>query len=208
MNDKAPDMSDKIRIQRWPGPMGPVVGPSLMILSMKRTVEALSVSGFMRPWIEEKIKEHLLNGGVFLNRGAEMAQTEEAIVPNGSAVSLRVRSEYRLATKDEVLNYVDTEAFANITGKNISRRSQEKSYVLHYHEEPALIEAYDKLPRQAREILDILVETDRESFTEASIEVVLTEQADRLATKQEPMKIFAFYRARFISEGHLESTGE
>lgn len=201
-------MSNKVRIQRWPGPMGPVVGPSLIIESLHKVAVGLSKSGFMGPWIVEKIKEHLLSGGVFTNRGQSVHDDELAIVPNGQQLSMQVRSEYRLATEQEVLNYVDTQQFANVTGHAVSRRAQEKGYILHYHEGVQLIEAYDKLPRQARVILDLLNETGRETFTEASIEVILTENKELLKTKQEPIKIFGFYRSRFLSEGHLESTEE
>jgi len=41
-------------------------------------------------------------------------------------------------------------------------------------------------------------------FAAGAIEVVLTENQDELKTKQDPMKIFAFYRHRLVEEGHLE----
>ena len=201
-------MSNKVRVQRWPGPMGPVVGPALMILDLNYTAEALSISGFMRPWIVEQIKEHLKSGGTFTNRGMTVHDDEEALVSNGQVLGMQVRSEYRMATEQEVLDYVDTAKFANVTGHRVSARAQEKGYILHYHEGVPLIEAYDRLPRQAKVILDLLNDTGRENFTEASIEVILTENQDALKTKQEPMKIFAFYRHRLVEEGHLEGIGE
>jgi hypothetical protein len=109
-----------------------------------------------------------------------------------------------MATEAEVLNYVDTQKFANIVGHPVSRRAQEKSYLLHYHEGVKLIEAYDKLPRQAKVVLDLLNDAGRESFTEASIEVILVENAELLKTKQDPRKIWDFYRSRFLEEGHVE----
>ena len=197
-------MSSKVRVQRWPGLQGPVVGPSLIIMGLTEVAEALAISGFMRPWIVERIKEHLRSGGEFTNRGATTRDDEMALASNGQALEMRVKSEYRLASEAEVLNYVDTAQFANVTGHRVSARAQERGFSLHYHEGAALIEAYDNLPRQAKVILDLLNDAGREQFTEASIEVVLVEHASELKTRQEPLKIFNFYRHRLVDEGHLE----
>ncbi len=201
-------MSNKVRVQRWPGPLGPGGGQSLIILDLNKVSEARARSGFMMPWIIEKVREHLKGGGVFTNRGQTVHDDEEALVPNGQALYMQVRSEYRLATEQEVLDYVDHAQFANITGHRVSARAQEKGYILHYHEGVPLIEAYDKLPRQAKVILDLLNDTGRENFTEASIEVILTEHIDDLKTRQEPMKLWGFYRHRFVDDGHVEEVGE
>jgi hypothetical protein len=197
-------MSSKVRVQRWPCPGGPVIGPALIILDLGYVAEALAISGFMKPWIVEQIKARLKSGGEFVNRGLVPRDNEESLVPNGEALVMQVKSEYRMATEQEVLDYVDTAQFANITGHKVSARAQERGFLLHYHEGAELIAAYDKLPRQAKVILDLLNDTGRENFTEASIEVVLTENQDELKTKQDPMKIFAFYRHRLVEEGHLE----
>jgi hypothetical protein len=197
-------MSSKVRVQRFPGVMGPVVGPSLIIMGLTEVAEALAISGFMRPWIVEQIKEHLRSGGEFTNHGAAVSDDECALVSNGHVLEMQVKSEYRLASESELLNYVDTAQFANVTGHRVSARAQEKSWNLRYHEGSALIEAYDRLPRQARVILDLLNDTGREQFTEASVEVILTEHADELKTRQPPLRIFNFYRHRLVDEGHLE----
>lgn len=197
-------MSSKVRVQRFPGVMGPVVGPSLIIMGLDEVAEALAISGFMRPWIVGQIKGHLASGGEFTNRGATVRDNEPALASNGQVLDMQVKSEYRMATESEVLNYVDTAQFANVTGHRVSARAQERGFLLHFHEGAELIEAYDRLPRQARVILDLLNAAGREQFTEASIEVVLVEHADELKTKQEPLKIFNFYRHRLVDEGHLE----
>ena len=194
----------KVRIQRWPSQMGPVVGPSLIIADIDKIVDSLTVSGFMRPWIASKIKEHLLSGGVFTNRGETKADDEDPIVPNGESILVRPRSEYRVASEGEVLDYVDHVQFANVTGHRVSAKAQEHVFILRYHEGVELIQAYERLPRQAKVVLDILNESGREQLTEASIEVLLVEQEERLKTKQGAMKIWGFYRHRFIEEGHLE----
>jgi hypothetical protein len=173
---------------------------------MDQIAEGLAKSGFMIPWIVDKIKDHLKSGGVFLNKGQGKGDYEDALVPNGHQVALIVKSEYRLATEKEVLDYVDNAEYASVTGHAISKRAQEKAYALHYHEGPKLIEAYDSLPRQAKVILDLLNDTGRESFTEASIQMILLDGKELLKTKQEPMIIFGFYRKRLIEEGHLEET--
>jgi hypothetical protein len=196
-------MSNKVRVQRWPGEYT-VVGPPIMVLDLEYVATSLASSGFMLPWIVEQIKAHLLGGGVFMNRSKAPTDDEPALVSNGQYMYVKVRSEYRMATEKEVLDYVDTAQFSDITGHKISRRAQEKAYVLHYHEGVELIKLYDKLPRQAKVILDLLHRTGRENFTEASIEVILTESREELKTKQDPMRIFGFYRRPLIDEGHLE----
>lgn len=200
-------MSNKVRIQRWPSPMGPVVGPSVIIMPILEVAESLADSGFMRGWIVEKIREHLSTGGVFTNRGESKQEYEPALSSNGHSLYLQVRSEYRLASEQEVLNYVDTQKFASATGYHISKRAQGKGYVLHYHEGAALIAKYDDLPKQAKTILDLLNGASRDNFTEASIQLLLTENQEALRTRQDPMKIFQYYRTRLIEEGHLEEVG-
>lgn len=197
-------MSSSVRIQRWASSTSPIIGPPVIIIPLKQAAENLADSGFMRDWFISKILEHLSNGGSFTNQGKKKQDYEPAIVSNGESLYLTPRSEYRLASEKEVLDYVDHEQFASVTGHAVSRRAQEKGYLLHYHEGPMVIEDYDRLPRQAKTVLDILNETGREDFTEASIELLLTGEKDRLKTKQDPMKIFAFYRRRLIDGGHLE----
>ncbi len=199
-------ISSRVRIQRWGGQYGPLVGPSVIIANIDKVAEGLAMSGFMLPWIVGAIKAHLLSGGTFKNTGTDRSGDEMAIVSNGESLSIHVRSEYRMATEKEILDYVDHEQYANLTGKTVTRRAQETAYVLHYHEGPKLIEAYDNLPRQAKVILDLLNDTGRETFTEASIEVILAEKAGLLKTKQDPIKIFGFYRRRLIDDGHLEES--
>jgi hypothetical protein len=198
--------SRKVRVERWAGPMGPVVGPSLIIADIQKVAEGLSISGFMKPWVVSKIKEHLQSGGVFTNRGQTIHDNEEPIVPNGQQVSIQARSEYRLATESEVLAYVDTSEFATVTGHKVSKRAQENQYMLHVHEGRKLIEAYDNLPKQAQISLDLMSEADREVLSDASIEVILANgiEAGRLKTKQTAKLIFGFYKKRLIEEGHLE----
>lgn len=196
--------TQKVRVQRWPSPMGPVVGPHIIVLDIETAAEKLAVSGFMKPWIEEQIRTHLMGGGCFQNKGLTKRDDEEALVPNGEVLSMRVRSEYRLATEGEMLDYVDSVQYAEVTGRTISKRSQEKGYLLHYHEGVALIKAYESLPKQARVILDLLNATGREQFTEASVTLILSENTEALATRQAPDKIWGFYRRRLIDEGHVE----
>jgi hypothetical protein len=200
-------MSSKVRVQRWPGLQGPVVGPSLIIMGLTEVAEALAISGFMRPWIVEQIKEHLRSGGEFTNRGAMTRDDEMALASNGQALEMRVKSEYRMATEAEVISYVDTSQYAQISGRKVTARMQEAAYSLHFHEGAFLIEAYDRLPRQARVMLDVLNESGKEDFTEASIFLLLSENADRLNTRQDSSKIWAFYRHRLLEEGHLEEIG-
>ncbi len=197
-------MSDKVIVLRYPGPAGQLHGPSRIVMGVDEVARALAKSGFMMPWLIDQVKAALASGTTFRNRGAELSDTEPCLVSNGSQVHLRVRSEYRIATKDEVLSYVETQEYANVTGHRMSKRAQETQYALHYHEGPELIQLYEALPKQARILLDILDEAQRDVLTEASIEVILTEQEDRLKTTQGAMKIWGYYRSRLRTEGHVE----
>lgn len=188
-------MSDKVLIRRFPD-QHTVIGPPVIIKGIDEASELLAQNAWMRLWVAEKIKQALLSGEIFSY--FRRMDVDWRGRPDGLV------AEYRRASEEEVLNFVDTEQFVTSTGHAISRRAQETGYILHYHEGSVLIEAYDSLPRQAKVILDVLNETGRENFTEASIEVVLSDKADLLKTKQPPMKIFMYYRKRLVDDGHLE----
>lgn len=188
-------MSKKVIIKRYPDEYT-MVGPPTLVKDLDEAAEILAANPWMRLWLASKVKEALLTGEIF------NYYKRVSLSWKGRADGLV--SEYKLATEEEVLNYVDTAAFVSATGHSISKRAQEKGYVLHYHEGAKLIEAYDNLPRQAKVILDLLNETGRENLTEASIQVILSDKSAELKTKQDPMKIFTFYRKRLIDEGHLE----
>ncbi len=195
----AEEKPPKIRVQRWPDTYT-LMGAPILIKDLEEAAEYLAASHWMRTWIEMKIREALLAGEMF-------TFSKRALMDEGGVWKGRpdgVVAEWRVATQEEVLNYVDTAQYAEMSGRSISRRAQEKGYLLHYHEGGELIEKYDKLPRQARAVLDILNEAGRENFTEASIELLVNEKVDRLKTKQTAQLIFGFYRKRLIDEGHLE----
>ena len=195
-----------VRIQRWAGIVGTLAGPPLIIVDIDKAAEGLYHSGFMREWLVEQIKHHLLSGGTFINKCRNVRDDEMAIVSNGEALSMQVRSEYRMASQADVITYVDSVKLAEVAGKKVSARSQSKTYSLHFHEGVELIQAYERLPRQARTILDLLNETGRDQFSEAAIQVIMTQNVERLSTTQLVERIFGFYRHRFIEEGHLKET--
>jgi hypothetical protein len=201
-------MTDKVRIQRFPGPMGPVVGPSLIVLGVDKAANMLASSGFMRPWIEEQIRAKLLSGETFKNVGQSRGDWEEAVVVNGESTAMAVRSEWRIATQDEVLAHAELAQVHAMTGRKMSAKVAERTYTLMYHEGVSLIQKYEELPRQAKVILDSLNESGRETFTEASIELILAAKVEELRTRQAPMSVFNFYRKRFTDEGHLVEAEE
>lgn len=200
--DAGSKMSNKVLIRRWPDEYS-LVGPPIIIKDLDDATEILAMNGWMRGWLAGKIKEALLSGELFAYEKRTFGNFGTTWRGRGDGIV----AEYRMATEKEVLDFVDTAQFANVTGHAVSKRAQETQYALHYHEGAALIEAYDQLPKQAKIILDMLEETGRETFTEASIEVILTDGVARLNTKQPVMKIFGFYRARLRNEGHLEEIG-
>lgn len=196
-----------VRIERWPG-IGTLLGDQVLVISLEAAANALVKSGFMGPWIKSKIMEHLREGGSFVNKSRVPTDDEPSVVDNGSTLYLKVRSEWRLATDAEVLDHANRAEYASITGKSISKRARATFYLLRYHDGPDLIELYDRLPPQAKVVLDILNEESVEKFSEAGISHLLAKKSERLRTKQDPAKIFAFYRKRLIDEGHLELVEE
>jgi hypothetical protein len=172
------------------------MGPPVLIKDVDEAADLLAQNQWMRPWLAAKIKDALLSGEIFQHERRVLDDD----VDRWKGRSDGIVAEWRMASESEVLDYVDTAHFANVTGKEATRRSQEKAYVLHYKKDEPL---YSDLPRQARVILDLLAAAKRDKFTEASIEVILTEHAEELKTRQPPIRIFTFYRRRFLDEGHL-----
>ena len=182
----------KVKIIRHPGSYT-LIGRPIIILSLEDAAKALRISGFMDDWVCEKIKEHLLNGHEFANRD-ETTGTPKSI--------------YSIATEQDVLDYVDSIEYEKTTGHRQSSKAQVTAYRLHHKETPELVAAYDDLPRQAKIILDLLLQAKRDKFTEAAIEMLMVEHVEDLKTRQAPIRIFMFYRRRFIGEGHLEEIND
>lgn len=196
------EMTDDRVIGRfWPDNYS-LMGPPVRVFDLDEVADNLAASGFMLPWIAARIREELKSGTVFQN----VARMGDGWRGRADGV----KAEYRLASKDELLNFAETVRHANVTGHAMSRKSQEKAYVLHYLDSTKTREDYEMLPKQAKVVLDILNDSGRENLTEAAIEVLLVEGANSgtLKTKQDPMKIFAFYRKNLIEGGHLEEVGE
>lgn len=189
---------DRVIGKFWPDNYS-LVGPPVRVFDLEDIADNLAVSGFMVPWIAAKIREELKNGTVF--------QNVSRMGDGWRGRADGVKAEYRMASRDELLNFAETVRAANVTGHAMSRRSQEKEYILHYLDSNEVREHYETLPRQAKVVLDILNDSGRENLTEAAIEVLLVEGAEKLRTKQEPMKIFAFYRKVMVDGGHLEEVG-
>jgi hypothetical protein len=191
-------MSNKVVVHRWPDSYS-LMGSPTLVLDLEEACDQLAQNPWMKNWLAARVREALLAGECFTH--------EKRIDEGWRGRPDGVVGEYRMATEEEILNYVDTTQFANVTGHAATKRAQENRYDLHYHEGAALIRAYENLPRQARVVLDLLAATGRDSFTEASIEVVLTEGEEQLKTKQKPLQIWNFYRKRLVEEGHV-SEGE
>ncbi len=186
----------KVLIRRWPDNYS-LVGPATLLKDLDDAALLLAQSAWMHGWVSAKIKEELVSGGTF--------SFEKRDMDPGSwkGRNDRVVAEWRIASDKEILDYVEGSQAAEINGHAVSKRSQDVAYMLHYHEGVNMIKAYDALPRQAKVILDLLNEADREIFSEAAIAVILEAGKEQLKTKQAPMLVFGFYRSRFRNEGHL-----
>lgn len=190
---------DKVIGRFWPDNYA-LMGPPIKVFDLTELADNLAASGFMLPWIAAKIREELRAGTIFQN----VARMGDGWRGRADGV----KAEYKLASKDEILNYAETVRHASISGHAMSRRSQEKGYVVHYLDSDPVRESYEKLPRQARVIMDVLNDSGREILTEAVVEVLLLEGKEKLRTKQDVMKIFAYYRKDLLEGGHLEEVGE
>ncbi len=190
-----PIVPDKVFIQQYPGEHT-VVGPPKLIRDLEEVADGLAESSFMKVWISGQIRKALTEGHVFQNIGRVTEQWRGR--EDG------VKTEYRLAKRSQVLDVAENQKYATVAGRAISRRVQEKGYILHYLESDPVREAYERLPNQAKTILDILSESGREELSEAAVMVLLSEEVSRLKTKQEITSLFGFYRRRLVNEGHLE----
>ena len=185
----------KVLVKRWPDSYT-LIGPPLQVRDIDEASDLLAQSPWLRNWVAIKIKEAFLAGETFTRYcriGDGWRGRDDGVV-----------AEWRLATDEEVFQFVDESKFASMVGHAVTKKMQSHGYTLRYHEGAKLIKLYDSLPRQAKVILDLLNETGRENFTEASITMVLAEHIERLSTKQEPRILWGFYRRRLIDEGHLE----
>lgn len=61
-----------------------------------------------------------------------------------------------------------------------------------------------KLPRQAKACMRILSRYKDKNFSEETARKLIEESATELQTKQDPWRIFQYYRARLMSEGLLK----
>ncbi len=194
-----PLILDKVFVQQWPSEWS-VVGPPKMIKDLEEVADGLADSSFMHYWIVSQIRQALLDGHVFNNVGR--------ITEAWRGREDGVKTSYRIARRSEVLDVAEHVQFANVTGHQISRRAQAKSYVLHYLDSDSTRSMYEDLPGQAKAILDILNDSGRDQLSEAAIEVLVVQGADQLKSKQPPDRVWGFYRSRLVKEGHLEEMGE
>jgi hypothetical protein len=188
---------EKVIVHRYPDKYT-LLGSPVRVLELDEACEALASSGFMIDWIREAIRQHLLAGGSFKH-----FVDLHAIDGSWKGREDGMLSEYRLATRDESITYVDDRAFHQATGKRITKHAQEETLHLRYLDSDVIRELYEHLPKQARTILDVLNESGKSSFSLAGIEIALSDCKERLKTKQDPMRIFNFYKKRLAEEGHL-----
>lgn len=186
---------NRVLAKFWPDEFT-LMGPPSVVLDIEEAATNLAESGFMRSWIVAKIRDALKAGETF--------QHVKRVGAGWKGRDDGVKAEYRIATRDEVVNFAETQKHAEISGHAITKRAQEKSYLVHYLDSNDSRAKYDALPKQAKMILDIFNESGRDTLTEAAIEVLLTEQAVRLKSKQKPMQVFGYYRSMLVRDGLLE----
>ena len=190
---------DKVLVSRWPDQYT-VVGQQKIVLSLEEAALALAQSRWMHSWCAAKIKEALLEGVQFDYSKPVNTEIGWRGRPDG------IVAEYRLATDQEIQVALDMAIVSESGGgtTRVSSKAQEKSYELHYQPDSDRTAAYAHLPYQAKTVLDLLHEANQPILTELKIQALMVEHGARLNTKQEPYRIFAFYRSRFLREEHLK----
>lgn len=173
----------KVKIDRFPHDGYGLVGPPTIVDDLSVITEKMVKSGFLLEWLKARVTEALLNGEVFESR---------------SSVSGQLRATYKLATEQEILDFADAQ---QVEGKGFVKKTARAKSV---HYEVTDLD-HSALPRQAQVILEALKASGRDQFTEASVEVVITasDVKEALKTKQDPMKIFGFYRRRLVNDGFI-----
>lgn len=182
----APAKQARVKVTRFRDGYS-LVGPPVVIFPLEETAKLLRRSGFMDEWIERKISEALAAGHEFVRRSPETGG---------------VASVYKMATDDDVLFLADA---GMLTDRPARRRSStEQAFILRFQTTDDLKAKFANLPRQAQVVLSLLKAAGRDRFSMGAIEVIMTENVESLKTRQDPVRIFAFYKNRFLSEGHLE----
>jgi hypothetical protein len=95
--------------------------------------------------------------------------------------------------KNEVLNALQSNR-ANLKG---ARLSSTKEYTIHLDGDVTVV-----LPPQAISLLEIMFSDERETWTEVELHELINSHTE-ISEKQEPWKVFAFYRKKLIEAGFL-----
>jgi hypothetical protein len=176
------------------------MGPPTTIMDVDDAAEALSHSAFMRVWCANKIKECLLAGDTFEHSCRTDVDGSWRGRPDG------VVARYKLANDDEIQSAADHSAVVS-TGHAVSKKALDKGYQLFYMSDADRTAAYSTLPFQAKKVLDLLKEHGGgDTFSELRVHAIMTEHGAVLKTKQDPMKIFAYYRSTFLKQELLKET--
>ena len=189
------DKTKQFLITRFPGDYA-VCGSPTMLWDWDKTIEGLMVSSFFRPWIEQKIAEHLASG-----------KTIDNVSPQGKVIS-----RYKLATEQDIIDLAASGmlevARGNVSAKS-ARTKMAKQTTYHFSTKTPALEAL-KLPKQAKQILGFVWEYEKLSLSEQELGALLeAKKASGLITSVQPMlRVFGFYKKPFFENGCLKETAE
>lgn len=125
------------------------------------------------------------------------------------------KSTLELWGKLQLKAFDPTEKYAEIiatpptrSGPRVKRYKRKLAYrVVFSQDSEAHMNIYGRLPPQACALLDILVEAmqakDEPVFTEGELQALIEQKKELLNTKQDPWRIFQYYRGKLISVGFL-----
>lgn len=144
--------------------------PAVMLMPLDDAASALVASGFMRPWLEAKVKEALESGETFTWRkdDSDMAT-------------------YALATQSEVISLAGQGVGISSPGVDYEKRRRRAADVTYVFNLPAEASAralaFAELTKQGRVLLEVVAESGAESANLSALEAILEPARDKLGFK-------------------------
>lgn len=191
-----------------------LIGPAKMVRSMKEMVEALSISAFMRPWVEDQIRVALLEGRQFTCRRFD-TQSPKAV--------------YRLCTEEDMLDLAKTGRLQDaltrspapdLTAKAKKEPAAKKETTTGAPTVPVKRsragssfrlgplksdpkDAFDKLQKQGKIIYAIMrdhVGKEGGEIGPDELRLILEKRKEEIKTGQDVVKLFGFHMSQFYSK--------
>jgi hypothetical protein len=130
--------------------------------------------------------------------GNEAARTENKQMKKNEIVN-RLTSMLELAKAPEIKEQISA-LIADLGTTEVEDKGK-LAYFVHVHER--VMDPAHKYPRQMLACYDILAELGKTELTLAEVKDAIGANAERLQTRQDPYRIYAFYQKRMEDEGWI-----